>query len=444
MDKSIQVPIKLGNGSIVMTAGKGDITVMTSCGKKTIKNVFLVPGLEKNLLSVPQIISSGYQIYFQNKKCIIPDAYGKKTMEIPMTHKSFRIKMSYVFEEAMNANKQEENKRWNWDKQEEAEKTIVVSVENNPPPKDQPVSISSPTLPSNENHAHIEEEEGETSEPPKKYRSMSECLQEAPRVEFEEAAQTIEVCLVAHEEPQTYDKASDSKEWRKAMTEEIEMIEKNKTWELVDKPEKKKVINVKWIYKIKTHANGNQVKDKARLVARGFSQEYGVDYLETFVPVSRYETIRAIFAYTAQMKWRLYLMDVKSAFLNGELKEDVYVTQPPGFVIEGKEEKVLRLHKALYGVKQVPRTWYARMDSYFIQNGFERSMNDAALYIMKQEGDVLIVSLYVDDIIITGNNIRLINTFKGEDQLTDLLTKGLSVSRFEDLREKLGVQQIFD
>lgn len=94
-------------------------------------------------------------------------------------------------------------------------------------------------------------------------------------------------------------------------------------------------------------------------------------------------------------------MDVKSAFLNGELKEEVYVSQPPGFVIEGKEEKVLRLHKALYGLKQAPRAWYGRIDSYFLQNDFERSMNDAALYTLKQGRDVLIVSLYVDDIIIT-------------------------------------------
>lgn len=84
------------------------------------------------------------------------------------------------------------------------------------------------------------------------------------------------------------------------------------------------------------------------------------------------------------MKWRLYQMDVKSAFLNGDLKEEVYVTQPPGYVTHGKEHKVLRLHKALYGLKQAPRAWYGRIDSYFLQNGFERSMNDAALYIMKQ------------------------------------------------------------
>jgi len=124
------------------------------------------------------------------------------------------------------------------------------------------------------------------------------------------------------------------------------------------------------------------------------------------------------------MKWRLYQIDVKSAFLNGELEEEVYVTQPPGFVIKGKEEKVLRLYKALYSLKQAPRAWYERIDSYFIQNGFARSMNDAAFYIKKKGEEVLIVSLYVDDLIITGNNTHLINTFKknmkDEFEMTDL------------------------
>ncbi|CAA7062305.1 unnamed protein product [Microthlaspi erraticum] len=192
------------------------------------------------------------------------------------------------------------------------------------------------------------------------------------------------------------------------MEEEIKMIEKNRTWRLVEKPEKKNIISVKWIYRIKTNANGDPIKHKARLVARGFSQEYGVDYLETFAPVSRHDTIRVILALAAQKKWRLYQMDVKSAFLNGELEEEIYVAQPPGFVVEGEEDKVLLLRKALYGLKQAPRAWYGRIDSYFLQSGFQRSMNDAALYVMKKDKDVLIVSLYVDDLVITGSSSQLI------------------------------------
>ncbi|KAL1204544.1 Retrovirus-related Pol polyprotein from transposon RE2 [Cardamine amara subsp. amara] len=253
---------------------------------------------------------------------------------------------------------------------------------------------------------------------------MREILQTAPRVELEEAAQIIEACFRVAEEPKSYDDACVNKEWRYAMKEEIKMIEKNQTWLLVDRPEKKNIIGVKWIYRIKTDANGNPTKYKARLVARGFSQEYGVDYLETFAPVSRHDTIRAILALAAQMKWKLYQMDVKSAFLNGDLEEEIYVEQPPGFVRKGEEDKVFQLRKALYGLKQAPRAWYGRIDSYFLQCGFQRSMNDAALYVMKKDKDILIVSLYVDDLVITGNSSQLIKKFKEdmkmEFEMTDL------------------------
>ena len=140
------------------------------------------------------------------------------------------------------------------------------------------------------------------------------------------------------------------------------MIDKNRTWSLMEKPENKNVISVKWIYRMQTDANGVPFKYKARLVASGFSQEYGVDYLETFAPVSRHDTIRVVLALAAQKKWKLYQMDVKSAFLNGELKEEIYVAQPPGFIVKGEEENVLRLRKALYGLKQTPQASYEKIN----------------------------------------------------------------------------------
>ncbi|KAL1223769.1 Retrovirus-related Pol polyprotein from transposon RE2 [Cardamine amara subsp. amara] len=158
-------------------------------------------------------------------------------------------------------------------------------------------------------------------------------------------AQTHEACFLMNEEPQTFDQAMNEKEWREAMKEKIQMIEKNGTWEMVKKPKEKNIISVKWIYRLKTNANGDPIKHKARLVARGFTQEYGVDYLETFAPVSRHDTIRTILTVAAQERWKLYQMDVKSAFLNGELQEEIYVSQPPGFIRDGEEDKVLRLHR---------------------------------------------------------------------------------------------------
>ena len=149
------------------------------------------------------------------------------------------------------------------------------------------------------------------------------------------------------------------------MEEEIEVIEKNKTWELVEKPSNKDVIGVKWVYKAKLNPDGSVLKKKARLVAKGYSQQPGVDFDESFSPVARHDTIRVLIALAAWKGWLLHQLDVKSAFLNGTLKEEVYVEQPQGFVTPDQARKVYRLRKALYGLKQAPRCWYSEIDSYF-------------------------------------------------------------------------------
>jgi hypothetical protein len=146
------------------------------------------------------------------------------------------------------------------------------------------------------------------------------------------------------------------------MVEEIEMIEKNNTWELVDRPKDREVIGVKWVYKTKLNSDGSIQKYKARLLAKGFKQKLGIDYYETYAPVARLETIRTIIALAAQKKWKLYQLDVKSAFLNGYLEEEIYVEQLEGFLVEGGENKVFKLKKALYGLKQVPRAWYSQIN----------------------------------------------------------------------------------
>jgi len=211
--------------------------------------------------------------------------------------------------------------------------------------------------------------------------------------------------------------------WIDAMDEEINAIEKNDTWELVDLPAEKDCIGVKWIYKTKLNADGEVVKHKARLVAQGFSQQPGIDYNETFAPVARLDTVRLVLAIAAQHNWKVHQMDVKSAFLNGFLEEEVYVKQPPGYEVKGEEGKVYKLKKALYGLKQAPRVWYSRIDAYLISNGFNRSGSEPTLYTqVNKHGEILILCLYVDDLIFTGN--LSINDFKTamktEFEMTDL------------------------
>eukprot|EP00253_Pinus_taeda_P001506 PITA_01506 len=186
------------------------------------------------------------------------------------------------------------------------------------------------------------------------------------------------------------------------MQEEYSSIMKNDVWEVVPRPEGKSVVTSRWLYKVKHVADGSIEKFKARFVARGFSQLEGVDYEETFTPVARYTSIRSIISLTAEMGWKIHQMDVKSAFLNGFIQEEVYIEQPQGFELHGKESHVCRLKKALYGLKQAPRVWYSTIDTYLQGMGFTKSEADLNLYYIVIGEEPLILVLYVDDLVITG------------------------------------------
>jgi hypothetical protein len=167
---------------------------------------------------------------------------------------------------------------------------------------------------------------------------------------------------VAADEPATLAEAEQDVHWRTAMTEEIQAIEDNHTWVLTNLPPGRKAIDLKWVFKVKRDEKGSVVKHKARLVVKGYSQQQGVDYEEIFTPVARLEAVRLLLALAANQGWEVHHMDVKSAFLNGDLMEEVYVSQPPGFVVTRREDKVLKLRKALYGLHQAPRAWNQKLD----------------------------------------------------------------------------------
>lgn len=224
-----------------------------------------------------------------------------------------------------------------------------------------------------------------------------------------------------------------------AMDEEIDAIEKNQTWELVNLPQGKEVIGVKWVYKTKMNANGDVQKYKARFVAKGYSQQPRIDYNEIFASVACLDTVRTILAIAAQNKWVVYQMDVKSIFLNSILEEEVYMEQPPGYEILGHENKVYKLKKALYGLKQTSKAWYSRIDSYLLQNSFNRCNNEPTLYTkMNEQHEIIIVCLYVDDLVLTGDlSIDMFKSYmKKEFEMTNLgLTKyflGIEVNQNEN------------
>lgn len=181
---------------------------------------------------------------------------------------------------------------------------------------------------------------------------------------------------------------------------------------LTELPEGHKVIDLKWIYKLKRDAGGKVVKHKARLVARGFVQKHGIDYEESFAPVTRLETVGLLLALAAKSDWEVHHLDVKTAFLNGEIIEEVYVAQPEGYVKQGQEHMVYKLIKTLYGLKQAPRAWYTKLNRYLERIGFQRCPSEHAVYTRRENGNVLVVAVYVDDLLVTGTSVRIIEEFK--------------------------------
>ncbi|RDY07028.1 hypothetical protein CR513_08904, partial [Mucuna pruriens] len=204
-------------------------------------------------------------------------------------------------------------------------------------------------------------------------------------------------------DPSSFEEAIKSKKWRDAMMKEMESIEKNNIWELTDLSRGVKPIGVKWIFKTKFKENGEIDKFKARLVAKGYAQQYGVDYAEVFAPVARLDTIRIILTIAAQNSWNVFQLDVKSVFLHGELKEDIYVQQPNVFVKRDEEDKVYRLKKALYGLKQASRAWYNKIDAYFVNNDFDTCLCEHTLFTKSKEKD---------DLIYTGNDWSMCDEFR--------------------------------
>lgn len=237
-------------------------------------------------------------------------------------------------------------------------------------------------------------------------------------------------------EPETYIEAAAMQEWINAMIAELESIMKNKTWELVEKPAGVKPIGLKWIYKIKRKADRTVVKYKARLVAKGYVQQQGIDFEEVFAPVARIETIRLLISLAASNGWEIHHLDVKTAFLNGDLCEEVYVTQPEGFEKKGQENRVYKLSKALYGLRQAPRAWNLKLDNTLKEIGFVKCKKEPAVYQKKTKGDILIIAIYVDDLFVTGTSVQVIKRFK-ED-----MSRRFEMSDLGRLSYYLGIEVV--
>ena len=224
-------------------------------------------------------------------------------------------------------------------------------------------------------------------------------------------------------EPSCFTEALKQPQWHSAMNIEFTTFLNNGTWSLVPSKPHVNLIGCKWVFRIKRHADGSIERYKARLVAKGFHQQLGIDYSETFSPVIKPITIRTVLSLAIASHWDIWQLDVTNAFLHGVLSEDIYMTQPPGFVHPSFPNHMWKLHKA-YGLKQAPRAWFSRLSQRLLALGFHGSKSNTSLFIQNSGTDLIFFLIYVDDIIVTGNNstsiARLIQALQADFALKDL------------------------
>ena len=225
----------------------------------------------------------------------------------------------------------------------------------------------------------------------------------------------VNSCIGELDEPSTVEEAlsgPEAEKWRRAMQSEMNSIYQNDVWSLVESPSQRKPINCKWIFKKKVGADGTVCSYKARLVAQGFSQKIGIDYDETFSSVVRFESLHSVLALAAQHNLHVHQMDVSSAFMNGKLSEELYMTQPDGFIEKSKDHFVYRLDNTICGLKQAPKCWNSSLDGYLKSLKFQQSSSDSCIYTHVSNDILCIIAVYVDGIIIVCKSLDYLTEIK--------------------------------
>lgn len=257
----------------------------------------------------------------------------------------------------------------------------------------------------------------------------------------QEDARLVGRANCALEDPQSFSEAlasPQSREWKEAMECELRSLHSNEVWTLTDLPKGKKVIGSRWVFKTKLGADGQVDRYKARLVAKGFAQRKGSDYDETFSPVVRGESVRMILALAAQENLHMHQMDVETAFLHGELQEEVYMQQPDGHESEGHEEQICRLHCSIYGLRQSPRCWNHVLDRHLKGMKFTQTQGDPCVYVSSNIAGRLLVAVYVDDLVIAGDCEEEIKAIKRT------LSSRFRMKDLGDLHHFLGIEVVRD
>ena len=212
--------------------------------------------------------------------------------------------------------------------------------------------------------------------------------------------------------PNTFQEALSHPGWRSAMIEEMDALNENRIWNLVHLPTGKKAIGCRWVFTVKVNPDGSVARLKARLVAKGYAQTYGLDYSDTFSPVAKMTSVRLFISLAATHNWDLHQLDIKNAFLHGDLQDKVYMEQPPRFVAQGEIGKVCRLRKSLYGLKQRPRAWFGKFSQAVEKFGLQKSKSNHSVFYRNSHSGIILLVVYMDDIVITGSDSIGISSLK--------------------------------
>ncbi|GJR71694.1 putative ribonuclease H-like domain-containing protein [Tanacetum coccineum] len=254
------------------------------------------------------------------------------------------------------------------------------------------------------------------------------------RINYKDFQNYLFACFLSQEEPKKVIQALKDPSWIEAMQEELLQFKLQQVWTLVELPNGKRAIGTKWIYRNKKDERGIVVRNKARLVAQGYTQEEGIDYDEVFDPIASIEAIRLFLAYASFKDFVVYQMDVKSTFMYGKIEKEVYVCQASGFEDPEFLDKVYKVEKALYGLHQAPRAWYETLSTYLLDNGFQRGKIDKTLFIKRVKSDILLVQVYVDDIIFGSTRKEMCTEFE------KIMHKKFQMSSMGELTFFLGLQ----
>jgi hypothetical protein len=309
----------------------------------------------------------------------------------------------------------------------ELDEVIVPPLDSSTPQKE--ISVTPPQTGEEANDDDHEASDQVTTEPRRSTRTRSTPDWYKNPV--------LEVMLLDSGEPSNYEEAMvgpDSEKWLEAMKSEIGSIYENKVWTLVDLPDERRAIENKWIFKKKTDADGNVTVYKAQLFAKGYHQVHGIDYDETFSPVAMLKSVRIIFAIAAFYDYEIWQMDIKTAFLNGFLKEELYMMQPEGFVDPKGANKVCKLQRSIYGLVQASRSWNTCFDEVIKAFRFIQTYGEACIYKKVSGSFVAFLILYVDGILLMGNDIEFLESIKG------YLNKSFSMKDLGEVAYILGIK----